>query len=249
MKKSQSRKIFIRDRVFSLANLKRVSDVFEKQLLLEPKTDQNAYITYEIHFSDNTSIESDSNEIINEGALTRPGRPVNMRFHFRNRNYTRLLDFSISHGNSTYDNYASVSSDNSSWMNDNFAELEKEIETAKPQDHWCRRHKTLLLIFIAAGVWSLFSACCNGLWLFFFRYLDKLESLEYFLIIGCSLIPSGFLLAFSIRSRLLSLWPSIELDIGSEHLKMEKKRRRRLAAVVSLLVVPIVVNVVCYLII
>jgi hypothetical protein len=47
-----------------------------------------------------------------------------------------------------------------------------------------------------------------------------------------------------VRSWLLSAWPDIELDLGPPHLHMEKAKRQRLFAVGTLIVLPILVNVI-----
>ena len=46
--------------------------------------------------------------------------------------------------------------------------------------------------------------------------------------------------AYKVRRWFLNLWPSIELDIGPEHFKIEKQKRKKLYAVAVLVIFPIV---------
>lgn len=50
--------------------------------------------------------------------------------------------------------------------------------------------------------------------------------------------------AFGVRSWFLGLWPNIEFDFGLQHLRTERKKRQRLAAVATLIVLPVVANLI-----
>ena len=54
----------------------------------------------------------------------------------------------------------------------------------------------------------------------------------------------GLWWALEIRSWLLSLWPHIELDVGTEHLKIEKMQRHRLMTVITVIVLPIATSMI-----
>jgi hypothetical protein len=53
----------------------------------------------------------------------------------------------------------------------------------------------------------------------------------------------GLTFALPVRDWILELWPLIELDLGPEHLKIEKRRRARLAIVTAAIVLPILLRV------
>lgn len=253
----QTRKIAIRDRVFTIDDLKRIAALFEKQHKLANKSDHHTSTDFEIRFSDDTSIESHSAEILTDSVVLGPARPVDVRFAFHNYQLDRHLAFAISHGDTTYGNVASVAASDSPWLNDNFVALKDAIETARPQTFWFRRHPTILLNLIALGLGSLFQfaiaiavdvvIASSGLsslihplpqdsqW----RALITKSAPVLYLLQWCSRWGMGLFFAFQIRTWLLSLWPNIELDIGTEHLKTENLQRKRLIAVIILIIFPI----------
>lgn len=255
-----SKKIIIRSRVFALDDLKRIGEVFEKQRKLADRSDHRAHSQFEIQFSDNTSVESHSTEILNDDVLNAPGRPVEIRFVFRNYSLDRHLSFSISHGESTYGNVATISASETTWLNDNFAALNKAIDTAKPQTFWFRKHPTLLLHLIAFGLGALIHLVIAAiLWGIIYAsgtqnlkidvaddwnaFLSALAPL-WFTLLWLSRWFTGVIWAFPVRGWLLRLWPNIELDVGVEHMKIEKQQRQRLGIVLSLIVVPIATSAV-----
>ncbi len=260
----QTRKIMIRDRVFALDDLRRIASVFEKQCQLAEKSGHDADIEYYVEFSDNTSVESDSTEVLDDDVLTRTGRPVRIRFDFRNWKLKRYLSFSVVHGDSScYGNEASASANEAPWVKENFLSLKEAIEIAKPQRLWPRRHKTLLLILIALGVGCLirlFWRTVFGvvIWALdtrsVIRPLPEDSPLRILVVQSFPIVllldwlfhwAIGFMVfAFEIRSWFLSLWPSIELDIGPDHLKTERTRRKRLTTIVVLIVLPIALSAV-----
>jgi hypothetical protein len=53
----------------------------------------------------------------------------------------------------------------------------------------------------------------------------------------------GFLLAaFEIRRWLLKMWPSVEFNFGLPHLQTERRRRLLLMTVLTLIIFPIIAN-------
>ncbi len=258
----QTRKIIIRDRIFSIDDLKRVASIFKTQQGLAKKADHHATTDFEIQFSDNTSVESDSTEILNDSVLTGPGRPVDVRFSFHNYSLNRRVSFAISHGDSTYGNIASVSADDHRWLSDIYVSLQNAIETAKPQTMWFRRHPGILLHLVALGAGSLMILVFTTIIQLSVMLLDldtvitptpdeskwkellsRVAPLLYILIWFMRWM-AGLPWAFDIRSWLLRLWPNIELDVGTEHLKVEKLQRRRLFARITMIVLPIITSVV-----
>jgi hypothetical protein len=254
----RTRKIVIRNRVFSLEDLKRIAELFDKQAKLARKSDHHASSEYEISFSNNTSISGDSPEILDDKFLNAPGRPVVVRLAFRNFTLGRHLSFEANHGDSTYSNIASVSADEPDWVNDNFLSLEEAIQTVRPQTFWFRRHPTLLLNLIALGAGSLIQLAVQPLLQAFIKILPFWSAIQsvpadspwrqpvilavLYLFIWITRWFTGFCFAFEIRRWLLQLWPNVELNIGSEHLKTEIIQRRRLVAVIVLIVLPVITS-------
>lgn len=252
----QTKKIIVENRIFTLDDLKRIAEVFDEQQKRARRSNHHATTTYEVQFSDNTSIESDSTEILNDNVFDAPGRPVELRFTFHNHSIDRHMSFSISHGDSTYGNTASITAAETTWVNDNFAKIKKAIDTAKPQTFWFRSHPALLLHFLSFGLGSLFLMTVTALaWAIVL--LSGTQDLKisvsdewkaiFFTFTPLWYIPKwwflwfvGFPWAFGLRDWLFRLWPNIEIDLGVEHLKTERIQRRRLVTVLSVIVFPII---------
>ena len=147
------------------------------------------------------------------------------------------------------------------WVNDIFTQLERAIATAKPQALWFRRHPTLLLHLVALGAGSLIQLIISALFEAITVFVGappvtfSLAADSPWRAAVTRLIPilyavlwvtrwlTGFWFAFEIRSWFLGLWPNIELDLGSDHLKTEQIQRRRLKAVWVLVVLPVVASI------
>ena len=79
-----TKRITIRDRVFSISDLKNIAAIFAAQQELANRSKHLSYAKFIFQFSDNTSIESKSTEIVDSAVLDGPGRPYSVRFSFRN---------------------------------------------------------------------------------------------------------------------------------------------------------------------
>jgi hypothetical protein len=194
-------------------------------------------------------------EVLDDDVLARAGRPVRINFLFHNYTSGRHLSFCVTHGDSGYDNEVVVIASELPWLNDNFLSVRDAIDAVKPQSCWVKRHKTFVLYLIALGVGSSLGA-------FFSILFDALNlpisplppsspwrsprilAAVYLGIWFCRWF-SGMWVAPEIRGWLFKLWPTIELDLGCEHLKLEKSRRERALFIMSVVVLPIAVTILC----
>jgi hypothetical protein len=144
-----------------------------------------------------------------------------------------------------------------------FLGLQDALGAVRPQQTWPRRYKALLLIAIALGIGTIVSALSDLLLAAVVSRFDisaiivplrpdspwrKLftDARKYLYLMGWlwRLFLGMLWGAPWVRSWLLSAWPSIELDFGPPHLHKEKTKRQRLLAVATLVVLPILVNVI-----
>jgi hypothetical protein len=249
-----TRKIVISELVFTSQDLIRIAKVLDDQR----EVAKGDYIKkqYEVRFNDNTRFESDTPEVFQEELLTAHGRPVAIEMAYRNYTQSHYITVSLSHGDSSYGNEATVSAGEPAWVNANFQSLQDVLKRAKSQKVWVRRHQELLLHLIALGIGSAFFITLD---LFFWlaakmgwnvfsqppSWVQRLSAWPWFR-------PTLFLTdwfarwivglswgAFAVRRWLLAMWPSIEFDFGLPHLQIEKIQRRRLASVFILIIVPI----------
>ena len=259
----QTRKIIISEKVFTSEDLRRIAKIFEKQRTLAAKSGHHFSVTYEVKFSDNTTLETDSPELFADESLAGPGRPVGVRMSFQNYALNRHLAISIDHGDSYFSaNAAVISANESAWLSENFLALKEAIDRAAPQSFWLRRHETLLVNLLALGLGSLGTLIINLAVNILFPHFrgvlprpprpsEQLRQLLLPMYIVQWVVAWGwgfFLGAFGVRRWLLSMWPSIEFDFGLDHLKTERVKRRRLIAVGALVILPITTSLIAELV-
>jgi len=257
----ETRKLHIKDKVFNIDDLKKIALIFEEQASLARQNGERSSIEYELHFSDDTTVESEALDILEDDILFSK-RPISVQFSYHNYSLNRRISLSLNHGDSSYGNTIIVSGQEREWVNAIFARLTEILKGVTPQESWIKRHPTLLLNVIALGIGTFGCFLIDTIFKFTFANVDlgrhitppKEGTFLHFLTI---VIKSNTLIfyilgwiwrwclgffwgAYKVRRWFLNLWPSIELDIGPEHFKIEKQKRKKLYAVAVLVIFPIV---------
>lgn len=261
---NQTRKISISSKIFTIKDLRRIADIFDKQVTLAEKSQHHAAVSYSVTFSDDTALESDSPDLFSEDSLTFPARPVAVQMTFHNYKLARHINFSVRHGDSSYGNCVLVSAPDMQWLGQTFLSVQDAIRAVCPQGVWFRRHKTLLLTAIALGIGTAGIALLNLLgaaiflkWLNLSGIIVPLRPDSPWRRVVADAAPFLYVLGWLwrwfagicwgapwVRAWVLSAWPDIELDFGPPHLHIEKAKRQRLFAVATLVVLPVLVNVI-----
>lgn len=260
----QTRNLEIEEKVFEIADLKRFSEIFDKQKQLAEKSDHHYQLEYSISFEDKTSFDSDSSSIFDESSIIDTKRPLDVRFSFYNYSLGRRIDLRLTHGMSSYGNGLTVSGQESAWVNDQFMILKERIDAVKPQGTWFSKHPLVLINLVALGIGSLGMLIIGGLVNLMIpetsptlslspEAVEKIKDIvEYLSSYSAAFYIFGWFWrwllgymwgAYEVSKWFLKAWPNIELDFGAEHLKKEKKIRARLAALISLVVIPVLVTI------
>ena len=258
----QTRHFTIKQRIFKLADFKRIADVFDEQAKLAIKSDHHYSVAYKLYFADGTSFESDSPSVL-EDPVVEIKRPVIVEFSYCNYRLDRHISFSVAHGNSGYRNAFWIKATEPSWLNDNFTKLETFVNGAEPQSFWFSRHPYVLLNLLALGVGSFtilllfttidllldpsqisFGPSIESRLQVIAAFLKKHTIFAYFIFWAWKWVSGLFLGAVPIANWLLLSWPDINLDFGAEHLKSEKRRREKIFAVMTIIIVPVVLSII-----
>lgn len=259
----QTKRYKISKCAFTLDDLRRIASVFDEQSGLAKKSDHHYSVSYCLYFSDETTIESDSLDIFEDPYLSIK-RVLKVDFRFLNYKLSRSVDFSVSHGNGSYGNEFVVTSEEQKWGNDVYLRTLEYIKGAKPQSSWLIKYSTLIYNLMAIGVGSLGMLIMNLAVLItmpdeitisdsaknnFKAVVDVVEVFSQFKIFYFIM---GWLWTWScgwvwgapaLTSWILSAWPNIELDLGAEHLKMEKTRRRRMGLLLTVIIIPTALSI------
>jgi hypothetical protein len=253
MKKTKQYKIC--NRVFRLDDLKRIVQIFDGQKKLAVKSSHHFTVSYNIYFSDGSSIEADNANILEDNFI-QIKKPVEIELRFSNYDLNREMKFFITHGTSDYNNKFIISAKNDSWTNDIYAKILDCVNGSKPQPQWINKYSFLIYHLVAIGLGSLGMLIIGFLISFMPPDINVGEStqqkaelvvafvLEFktvFYILGwIGRWIMGFTWgAIPITIWLLSSWPNIELDLGAGHLKKEKNRRNNLLLLLTIIIIPI----------
>lgn len=245
----ESRKLFFKNKVFSKENLIYIGNLFVKDFNSSKKQNRSTKISFLLSAIDNTSYESDSIGIIQDGIIDIK-KLYSIEFTYYDYDINRYMLFSITEGNSN--SFIHIKGDDSNWVNKMFTYFTEYIESVKPHDNWIFKYKKYLKHILALGlgkillsffvfIFSLFlhpienptdtmlavGKFINNNLLFF----ELLNSWIMPWILGLSWIPFIFEL-------IANFWPKIEFDFGPEHMKEYKKRRRTANFIVTILIIP-----------
>ena len=179
--------------------------------------------------------------------------------------YRRDKRISIELSQNEYDwsNTFLIEGSDESWVNNHNIKIHDYINSWKPQNKWFSKYKSVLFHFISLNI-GLFSIrtliyLMNSLGYkpedtkesegFLGFLMDKMlasfPSSKYLLL---GLISWAFgmwiLIMFwgSIVRYFDRLWPSIEFDFGPDHKRYPKNKRKAISVVVSLVVIPIILQ-------
>jgi hypothetical protein len=259
----QTRRLVISDRVFTSKDLLRIANIVAKQQTAEHEQGKKKF---EVKFDDDTTVESESPEVIQDEWLVEHGRrPIRIEMSYYNFTLDRHIGINLSHGDDSYGNEVRVSGSGADWVQANFFALKEAVEAVRSQNVWIRRHSNLLVNFIALGIGCLCFLIIEllaiaarklgvpGLKEFWAEWKEVRASgawpFLYFYGWVWRYLTGLFLGAFAVRTWLLSIWPSIEFDFGPEHLRREKIKRDRLYSVGALVILPILITLLCDLIV
>ncbi len=257
----QTKRFQINQRIFKTSDLKRIISVFDEQASLARKSDHHYSAEYTIHFSDNTSIESGSSDILEDASIDIK-RPVKIELGFTNYKLERRMSLELTHGNSRYDNKFFVRASEASWLNNVFSTVEGLIKGAESRSFWFSRHPAILTSLFAVSLGSLATLLIQIIVRSLFPKelnltpvaIDRIRALGsfidsfkfWFYLFGWVWKWMwGFTLgAFPLAEWVLGAWPSIDLDFGADHLKIEKMRREKIGVIITLVVIPILISII-----
>jgi hypothetical protein len=259
----RTRRIKIAERVIAIPDLVRIASILDRQV--SAIQDQRVWTKHEVTFEDGTTIEGSAVEVFTEEELSRPSRPLAVEMRLYGSGAERYIRVYLHSGDLDYRSMMVISGDDDTWVNANYTALRDVLEKVAPQTLWWRRHPVLLLNLIALGDGTVFVFLSSipvfllelnwpTLPLLFIaplspNLLNQIRSLHsqirsvLWVTAWLWRWLTGFLFAYEIRRWLLSMWPSIEFNFGSPHLRPDK-RRQKLYTVLTLLVLPIIASAV-----
>jgi len=253
----ETRKYQFSNRSFTKQDLSRLAHlIFEQSRKAEVDKDFSLR-KFSLHFQGDIEYQSNEPDIFDQVELTDYRRLYYASISCYGTHFDITVDFH--HGNCRDCNVLTVSSTETGWVNETFTRVKELIDGCNRTQPWVTQHPILLLFVVSLGVGTLVTIVIASLLLLFFPFHFQQNSdakgdiilffgltaptLSDFAIIWGARLLSGIILSASILRRLLDeTWPNIEIDIGPEYAKREKKRRRTLVSIWSAILLPLLLS-------
>ncbi len=257
----EKRSLVISWRIFTKKDIRLLAQRLNNEYKEAQKKKHHSSVTFQLKCLGGISYESDSVEIYDDGGPIDLKKTEVIQMTFYDYVLDRYIDVLIKAGN--YAGELSIRGTDKNWVHGNFTNLLEIIESIKPQDNLFLKYKDVILHLIAIGIGSSFYLADSLIFrnipivpinsiseaiLPFIGFLQRNNWAAYLFILFLLWCAGIFTFAFPIRNWFLDLWPNIEFDFGPQHLNLQKKRRERIWILATLIILPIVVNIVTSLI-
>lgn len=234
----QTRTFNFTDRVVTASDLRRIVAIFERL-----KERDGGSLSFAVKFHDGTSLESSTGDVLTEDALPSSARLEQIAIRFRGSSRSKEAALQLQHGSISLfsTNDFNLTSTDTEWLRATFLEITEALNGMKAQECWIRRHRVLAILSLSAAIAPLVDLFAVGVSRL---YLGKVERWDYRPSWLAQIFIAGAVLTGWIYPWLLEAWPRVEIAIGPEHLRPEVKQRKRLGIVATLIVVPILLDVI-----
>jgi len=238
--------------------------VFLSEAQAASQAGRQPIVTFTLKCDDGTEYSAGHLAHFADGAEVDLKRPTSVEFYFADVALGRRITLSLSHGRSR-EGSLNVTGEGGykDWVAGVFTKLQERVAAAEPSESWFTRHSTLTYHLIALGSGSLIITALNyamglgvasgiivvsdnsgpvepGSVRFMFSRAPVLEFAVTWLIRWLF----GTTAALWIREWVLAAWPTVDLDVGPQHLKLEDGRRKRIAAFLLLGLLPFVIQLI-----
>jgi len=244
----ESRQISIERKIIRIGDLHRLAAVVKAEYG-SLNQEQYSTVSFLVRCADNSSFESEEIEIFEAGSFLAKKRVISASMSFHRYSDNSYIDIELNHGNYRR-NAITVRGSDSTWVNGITGRLSDIVESFDPQSGFATDYPRLLNVILALGYGSAFIWILKAIplsppreipeWARIIREAPLLRALFRYL----SGILVGIFPSLLTMWKLSELWPTIEIQIGPEHLLLEKSRRRWLAVVFTACVLPLLLSVI-----
>lgn len=235
----ESRKISISQKVFGLSDIVRVARLFESELQslrdaeeLDHWNGSAASLEFLVETVDGSQFESESIALFDTNAAVSERRVIKIRMTLTDFRTRKNAQLSITHGDSHFlsSNELIVSGYDTNWVNGITRKLEQAIGGARTQSSVVKKYGSGLRLllslpfgYLGLRAFALFTptpeeGVAENEWAS--AHPELVMVFAWLLVLAFGYFPADLLV-----SKLRSLWPSVELQIGPEHSLLEMQRR------------------------
>lgn len=254
----ETRSLQITKKQFSINNMRFIANILYDEYKNAKRQDRHCSITYLIKCNDDTSYESDSLNIFEEGEIVSIKKAEMIEFTFHDYRLERYVFFSVSEGNGR--SFVKVQGNDGKWVKNLFIKLKEYIDSVNGQENPLLKYKEIIRHILALGLGKIILFVMVGILSFFFgtegnsnpsegvirlrELIQKNIILAQFFVNW--LIPwlYGLSIAKDIIREINKLWPNVEFDFGPEQERYYKISRDRLKRILTLVIIPSVLMIV-----
>lgn len=214
--------------------IRSFSEIIENEIKeLQNANNNSYYIMYSVDATDNTSFESQSNEIFSHNQVIESRNVRKIIMHFYTLDGSKNIEIQIVHSlnNEDSENFILVSGDYPNWVNGILSRLSEVISLSENQPKFMLRG---LLIFI---IWILFNVTYFRLFYNFINNNITNALLVPIFILGIPIISA--ILFFRLSNYIDSVWPVVELQTGPNYLQKPKDNRKKAELLFLSIVIPL----------
>jgi hypothetical protein len=254
MEITESRIVKVENKVVTLKDLRTLATILLKTASVLEQ--ESVSVKFSVSCFDESKFTSANIELFDEDSILAPKRIKCVRMNLSSYPRGADIDIEISHGssNSTYSNKIEVTGNDNNWVNGTLVKLEESLITFSPQNTFCVDHRYSINAVIATGVGLLYmylivlfpsepsenpQEWAVALTAFFKKYV----LFEYLFKYVASFL-FGWFPGLFVMDKLQKLWPAIELQVGPEHMLIEKSRRKWLGGVFLIAIAPLCTSVI-----
>jgi hypothetical protein len=260
----ESRKITIANKRFSMADVMAIAALFTTAVEDSKFKGGRPEVSFEVLNMDGTRFEADQATLFSEDGVIGLRPPKAIEMSYGDYKLGRRMTFAVSHGGSYSDAFA-ISGTDTAWVRSTFLGVRERIDALESTENWFTRHPGLTAFIGVLGLGSLEAFCLDTLtemivvpalrtWPPSPATIKSLQNSELLQLgavlsqsamwswIRCFLLgglPWGY-----FKPWFYSAFPSIDLQLGPSHQRLDEVRRRRIIQFAMIVILPILVNVV-----
>jgi hypothetical protein len=255
----ESRLIRIQDCVIMTKDLHKLARLVDKEYTNRKSLDENASVSFSATCDDQSVFESEDITLFDEESILSSKRVTSVKMKYNSYRTNSYLEIDIRHAKSsligpdnTFGNEITVRGTDTKWVNGTLRNLEEIIAGFKPQNTFFRRKRLVLAIIFSISIGAIIgrllmllvslvkspatsTASSSPL----IQYPIAVYILSYSIYGMLGIFPTLFLM-----DKFLSLWPTVEIQIGPAHKLIEKRRRIWISNVILFGLLPLLISLV-----
>jgi hypothetical protein len=250
---NESRNSRIHDRIVTLADVRRLANVLVAKHEEIKADDSYSRIRFSATCFDDSRFDSKSADLFSPESQISSKSISGIELYYFSIKYNQEISISLNHGSSDYNNSVKVSGVDSTWVNGTLKMLEEIISSFKPQNNFFTKFKGVIHFVFSLSIGFVYFFVMDLIptpsiegkppeWLIQLAKSLKGFELSFIFLKFLMAYSIGVWPAFPLIGKLEKLWPSIEFQIGPEHLYIEKKRRVWIATAILIGVVPLITS-------